>query len=220
MSHGAGRQPYAGGLALQTPFGKLVAPNITPDRETGIGNWTEDEFVAAMHDGRGRGGKRLYPAMPYPAYTKMTRDDALSIRAYLATVNPVSNAVEVNQLPFPFNIRLSLLFWDALNFTPGRYQPNPQKSASGNSAGTSSKAPRIVVLVTRRRLFSAATSPMLRWPGQRCKAGLPRTSPPIHASASVAGRRTTSSNISRPARTPGRWHPDRWRKRCSTPPQR
>lgn len=127
-----GGQPYAGGLALQTPFGKLVAPNITPDRETGIGNWTEDEFVAAMHDGRGRGGKRLYPAMPYPAYTKMTRDDALAIRAYLATVNPVSNAVEVNQLPFPFNIRLSLVFWNALNFTPGRYQPNPQKSAEWN----------------------------------------------------------------------------------------
>lgn len=127
-----GGQPYAGGLALQTPFGKLVAPNITPDRETGIGNWTEDEFVAAMHNGRGRGGKRLYPAMPYPAYTKMTRDDALSIRAYLATVNPVSNAVEVNQLPFPFNIRLSLVFWNALNFTPGRYQPNPQKSAEWN----------------------------------------------------------------------------------------
>jgi mono/diheme cytochrome c family protein len=127
-----GGQPYAGGLALQTPFGKLVAPNITPDRETGIGNWTEDEFVAAMHDGRGRGGTRLYPAMPYPAYTKMTRDDALAIRAYLATVNPVSNAVEVNQLPFPFNIRLSLVFWNALNFTPGRYQPNPQKSAEWN----------------------------------------------------------------------------------------
>jgi mono/diheme cytochrome c family protein len=127
-----GGQPYAGGLALQTPFGKLVAPNITPDRETGIGNWTEDEFVAAMRDGRGRGGKRLYPAMPYPAYTKMTRDDALSIRAYLATVNPVSHAVEVNQLPFPFNIRLSLVFWNALNFTPGRYQPNPQKSAEWN----------------------------------------------------------------------------------------
>src|SRR3984893_5168703 len=100
-----GGAPFAGGLALQTPFGKLVAPNITPDRETGIGNWTDDEFVAAMHDGRGRGRIRLYPAMPYPAHTKMTRDDVLAIRAYLATVEPVSNAVDVNQLPFPFNIR-------------------------------------------------------------------------------------------------------------------
>jgi mono/diheme cytochrome c family protein len=127
-----GGQPYAGGLALLTPFGKLVAPNITPDRETGIGDWTDDEFVAAMHDGRGRGGTRLYPAMPYPAYTKMTRDDVLNIRAYLATVEPVSNSVVVNQLPFPFNIRFSLLFWNWLNFTPGRYQPVAQKSEEWN----------------------------------------------------------------------------------------
>jgi mono/diheme cytochrome c family protein len=127
-----GGKPFAGGLALQTPFGKLVAPNITPDRETGIGAWTDDEFVAAMHDGRGRDGRFLYPAMPYPAYTKMTRDDVLLIRAYLATVEPVSNAVVVNQLPFPFNIRQSLLFWNLLNFTPGRFQADPQKSAEWN----------------------------------------------------------------------------------------
>src|SRR5258708_301133 len=61
-----GGQPYAGGLALQTPFGKLVAPNITPDPETGIGNLSNAEFLAALHDGRGRNGRRLYPAMPYP----------------------------------------------------------------------------------------------------------------------------------------------------------
>src|ERR1700681_1807426 len=124
-----GGQPFAGGLALQTPFGTLVAPNITPDPETGIGNMTEAEFVAAMHEGRGRGGRRLYPAMPYPAYTKMTRDDVLDIRAFLATVAPVSNAVVANQLPFPLNIRLGTVFWNWLNFTPGRYQPLAQKPA-------------------------------------------------------------------------------------------
>jgi mono/diheme cytochrome c family protein len=127
-----GGKPFAGGLALQTPFGTILAPNITPDRDTGIGNWSDDEFVAAMHDGRGRDGIRLYPAMPYPAYTKMTRDDVLEIRAYLATVAPVSNAVVANQLPFPLNIRESLIFWNWLNFTPGRYRPNPQKSAEWN----------------------------------------------------------------------------------------
>jgi mono/diheme cytochrome c family protein len=127
-----GGQPYAGGLALETPFGKLVAPNITPDRDTGIGAWTDDEFVATMHDGRGRGGIRLFPAMPYPAYTKMTRDDVLLIRAYLATVKPVHNAIIANQLPFPLNIRANLLFWNFLNFTPGRFQDNPQKSAEWN----------------------------------------------------------------------------------------
>lgn len=125
-------QPFAGGLALQTPFGTLVAQNITPDRETGIGNWTEDEFVAALHDGRGHNGTRLYPAMPYPAYTKMTDDEVRAIRAYLATVAPVRNKVISNQLPFPLNIRLAMVFWNALNFTPGRYQSNPDKSVEWN----------------------------------------------------------------------------------------
>src|SRR5579872_2777857 len=127
-----GGRPFAGGLALRTPFGTLVTPNITPDPETGIGDWTKDEFVAAMHDGRGHNGKRLYPAMPYPAYTKMSDDDVLAIRAYLGTVAPVRNEANSNRLSFPFNIRLTMVFWNALNFTPGRYQPNPQKSSEWN----------------------------------------------------------------------------------------
>ena len=125
-------QLFAGGLALQTPFGTLVAPNITPDRETGIGNMTDDEFLASLHDGRGHNGRRLYPAMPYPAYTKLTDDDVLAIRAYLSTLTPVHNDVEVNRLPFPFSIRLSMIFWNALNFTPGRYQSHPRKSPEWN----------------------------------------------------------------------------------------
>lgn len=127
-----GGQPFAGGLALQTPFGTIVTPNITPDVDTGIGKWSDEDFVSAMHEGRGRGGKRLYPAMPYPAYTKMTRDDVLAIRAYLATVTPVSNRIVSNQLPFPLNIRLAMAFWNWRYFTPGRYQPDPQKSDDWN----------------------------------------------------------------------------------------
>jgi mono/diheme cytochrome c family protein len=128
----AGGAPFAGGVALQTPFGTLVAPNITSDPETGIGNMTNEEFLAVLHEGRGHAGKRLYPAMPYPAYTKMTDDDVLALRAYFATVAPVSNRVVSNQLPFPLNIRLAMAIWNGLNFTPGRYQPNPQKSAVWN----------------------------------------------------------------------------------------
>lgn len=127
-----GGQPFAGGLALQTPFGTIVTPNITPDLETGIGKWTDEDFVSAMHEGRARGGKRLYPAMPYPAYTKMTRDDVLAIRAYLSSVAPVSNRVVSNQLPFPLNIRLAMSFWNWRYFTPGRYAPDPQKSDAWN----------------------------------------------------------------------------------------
>ena len=127
-----GGKPFAGGLALDTPFGRLLAPNITPDPETGIGRMSDSDFVAALHEGRGHNGRRLYPAMPYPAYTKMSRDDVLALRSYFRTVQPVSNAVEPNQLPFPFNIRLSMAFWNWLNFTPGRFQPNPQKSDEWN----------------------------------------------------------------------------------------
>jgi mono/diheme cytochrome c family protein len=127
-----GGAPFAGGLALQTPFGTLVAPNITPDPETGIGNMTNDDFLATLHEGRGHNGKRLYPAMPYPAYTKMTDDDVLAMRAYFATIAPVKNPVVSNQLAFPLNIRLAMAFWNGLNFTSGRYQANPQKSAVWN----------------------------------------------------------------------------------------
>ncbi|MBP2230463.1 mono/diheme cytochrome c family protein [Azospirillum agricola] len=127
-----GGKPYAGGVRLDTPFGALVAPNITPDRETGIGAWTEDDLRRALHEGIGRGGKRLYPAMPYPAYTKMTDEDVRALWAYLTTLEPVNNAVDVNQLPFPFDIRLSMAGWNLLNFEPGRFRPDPRKTEEWN----------------------------------------------------------------------------------------
>ena len=127
-----GGKPFAGGVALQTPFGTILGANITPDPEAGIGAWTDDEFVAALRNGRGRGGVRLYPAMPYPAYTKMTREDALAIRAYLQTVQPAPDKVRTNRLPFPFNIRSSLIVWNALNFRPGQLKPDPTQSEAWN----------------------------------------------------------------------------------------
>jgi mono/diheme cytochrome c family protein len=125
-------QPFAGGRAIETPFGNIDAPNITPDRETGIGAWSDDEFDAAVRHGIGRDGSRLYPAMPYNAYAKMSRDDVLAIRAYLNTVTPVKNAVVADQLPFPFDIRATMRVWDALYFDNGRYTPDPQKSPEWN----------------------------------------------------------------------------------------
>ncbi|WP_044552244.1 cytochrome c [Azospirillum lipoferum] len=127
-----GGKPYAGGSPLYTPFGTLVAPNITPDRETGIGNWTEEDLRRTLREGIGRGGKRLYPAMPYPAYTRMTDDDIRALWTYLRTREPVSNAVEANQLPFPFNIRLLMAGWNLLNFEPERFKPDPDKSPEWN----------------------------------------------------------------------------------------
>jgi mono/diheme cytochrome c family protein len=123
---------FAGGRPLETPFGTLLAPNITPDPQTGIGAWTDDEFVNALTKGTGRHGTRLYPAMPYTYYTRLSRDDALAIRAYLDTVPAVHNPVKSDQLPFPFDMRWTLAAWDKLYFTPGTFHPDPKQSAQWN----------------------------------------------------------------------------------------
>ncbi|HEY4919366.1 MAG TPA: cytochrome c, partial [Xanthobacteraceae bacterium] len=128
---GSGHE-FAGGLTIETPFGNLLAPNITPDAETGIGAMSNDEFVNALTKGTGRNGMHLYPAMPYTYYTKISRDDALALRTYFATVPAVRNEVRVNQLPFPFNVRTGLTGWDELNFKPGPFQPVEGKSAEWN----------------------------------------------------------------------------------------
>ena len=100
--------------------------------QTGIGGWTDDQFVDAVRNGIGHGGIHLYPAMPYTYYTKMTREDVIAIRAYLDTVQPVRNEVHANQLPFPFNQREAMLGWNELYFRPGEFKPDPGKSAEWN----------------------------------------------------------------------------------------
>ena len=116
----------------RTPFGAIYAPNITPDKETGIGNWSDDDFYRAMHLGIDAEGNRLYPAMPYPYYTKMPRDDVLAIRAYLSTISPVTNKPPPNKLTWPLNYRILMKGWDWMYFEPGIYQPDPSKSAEWN----------------------------------------------------------------------------------------
>ncbi len=128
---GSGHE-FAGGRPIETPFGTLFAPNITPDPQTGIGAWTDDEFVNALTKGTGRHGMRLYPAMPYTYFTRLTRDDALAIRAYLNTVPAVHNPVKADQLPFPLNMRWIMAVWDELFFRPQAFRPDPHKSAQWN----------------------------------------------------------------------------------------
>jgi mono/diheme cytochrome c family protein len=122
----------AGGRPIETPFGTLLGPNITPDPETGIGAWTDDEFVNSLIKGTGRNGAHLYPAMPYTYMTKITHEDALAIRAYLNTVPAVHNPVQPNQLAFPFDVRAGLVAWDELNFRPGEFKPVAGKSSAWN----------------------------------------------------------------------------------------
>ncbi|MGO4707341.1 cytochrome c [Microvirga sp. 2MCAF38] len=126
------KQPFAGGRSIETPFGMIVAPNITPDFETGIGAWTDDEFDTALREGRRPDGAYLYPAMPYPFFTKMSREDVLAIRAYLNTITSVRHEVEPNQLPLPFNIRTAMSVWNVLYFKKGQFQPDAAKSAEWN----------------------------------------------------------------------------------------
>jgi mono/diheme cytochrome c family protein len=127
-----GGKPYAGGFKIETPFGPMLGPNITPDPDTGIGNMSDGEFQRVMHEGIGPHDTHLYPAMPYPAYTKVTAEDNAAILAYLRTLPAVHNGVEPNQLSFPFNIRASLTAWNWLNFDEGYFTPDPKKSPEWN----------------------------------------------------------------------------------------
>jgi mono/diheme cytochrome c family protein len=127
-----GGAPYAGGRAFKLPVGTIYSPNITPDPDTGIGNYTDDEFVDALQKGIGHGGKRLYPAMPYNSYTLMSRADALAIKSYLFTLKPVHAAAPANTLRFPFNQRWTLWFWNKANNPDLRFQPDTTKSADWN----------------------------------------------------------------------------------------
>jgi mono/diheme cytochrome c family protein len=123
---------FAGGRPIETPFGTMLAPNITPDRDTGIGRWSDAQFDAALRQGKLPNGKRMYPAMPFPYYTKLKKEEVLAIRAYLNTLPPVHHAINSNQLPFPFNVRAVMLFWDALYFSPGAFEPAPGQSDAWN----------------------------------------------------------------------------------------
>jgi mono/diheme cytochrome c family protein len=123
---------FAGGRYMPTPFGPISTPNITPDKKTGIGDWTDDDFYHALHDGIGKGGEHLYPVMPYPWYTKATRDDVMAIKAYLFSLPPVDAPRKPNELAFPFNIRAGLAVWDEAFLRKGTFKPDPSKSAEIN----------------------------------------------------------------------------------------
>jgi cbb3-type cytochrome c oxidase subunit III len=125
-------KPFAGGRPIETPFGTIYSPNITPDRDSGIGAWSDDDFYRAVHSGIGPDGKRLYPAFPYPYFTKMTREDVLAMRAYLNTLTPVNNRRPEAELIWPLQYRVFMRGWDWLFFHEGTFAPDPQKSAEWN----------------------------------------------------------------------------------------
>ena len=127
-----GGAAYAGGQAIQTPFGSVYASNLTPDATTGIGNWTRTDFWRAMHHGKSKDARLLYPAFPYTSYTHVARDDADALFAYLKSLPAVVQANSAPTLRFPYNTQAALAVWRALYFRPGSYQADSTQSAEWN----------------------------------------------------------------------------------------
>jgi mono/diheme cytochrome c family protein len=127
-----GGQPYAGGLGIATPFGTVFTSNLTPDAATGIGNWTSSHFWRAMHNGRSKDGRLLYPAFPYTSYTQVTREDSDAMFAYLRSQPAISQPNQPNTLRWPYQSQAALAVWRALYFKPGVYQPEASQSAEWN----------------------------------------------------------------------------------------
>ena len=128
-----GGRPFAGGLPFKLPMiGTIYSTNITPHQETGIGAWSDEEFLNVLHRGIGKGGKHLYPAFPYTSYALMTDSDVLAIKAYLLTLKPVRYTPPPNDIAFPFNQRYLMMFWNALFKPSHRFRPNGDQPAEWN----------------------------------------------------------------------------------------
>ncbi|WP_255326526.1 cytochrome c [Sphingobium sp. EM0848] len=127
-----GGKPFAGGRPFVLPFGTIYTPNITPDPETGIGKWSDAQFLNAVHKGIAPDGSRYYPAFPYPSYTMLTDADALAIKAYLFSLPPVRQANRDNSFRFPFNQRWLMGIWSAFFNSDTRFRPIRERDARWN----------------------------------------------------------------------------------------
>ncbi len=127
-----GGERFAGGLPFKLPFGTIYSTNITSDRETGIGTWSDDDFVRALHRGIAKDGTHLYPAFPYTSYSGMSRDDVVAIKAYIFSLPAVRKAPPPDRLAFPFNQRWTMAFWNLAFLNAHRFRDTPGLSAEEN----------------------------------------------------------------------------------------
>jgi mono/diheme cytochrome c family protein len=208
-----GGEPFAGGRAIPTAFGTFYSPNITPDAQTGLGRWTERDFWRALHLGISRDGSLLYPAFPYPNFTKITQDDAHALWEYLKTVKPVSRRSDPHALRFPYKYRPLLRVWRAVYFEPGVFEPVSTQSASWNRGAYLAEAVAHCDLchVPRNSMGAAQSSPdarggrVLGWYAPALdradEAGMQNWNPESIVDLLRAGR--TTSEVSRQAATLG-----------------
>ena len=214
-------KPFAGGKRIDTPFGGIYSPNLTPDRDTGIGAWSDEDFRRALRDGVAPNGSRYYPAFPYPYFTKLTREDILAIRAYLATLAPVHSVTPAAgaALAAELSHRDAGLELSVLPARPVRAEP-VQKPAmesrrlSGRGRGTLWRLPHPQEHVRRRQ----ARSGLWRRPGAGlvCAAARRRAA----QRTEIMERRRSSSNICRAAATDAAMPMARWPRSWSIRPRR
>ena len=168
-----GGAPYAGGLGVRTPFGTVYSTNLTPDARTGIGTWTSAHFWRALHNGRSKDGRLLYPAFPYPSYTQLTREDADAIFAYLLSLPAVAQPPRAHRLRFPYDSQAALAVWRAFFFEPGEFEADAAKSTEWNRGAylvrglghcVACHSPRNVFGATSEKLeLSGGLIPMQGW---------------------------------------------------------
>jgi len=168
-----GGLPYAGGLGIATPFGTVFTSNLTPDANTGIGSWSSAHFWRALHNGRSKSGRLLYPAFPYTSYTQITREDSDAMFAYLRSLPAVNQPNQPNTLRFPFQTQAALAVWRALYFKPGVYQADASRNAEWNRGAylvnglghcSACHSPRDALGGTRQNLaLAGGLIPMQNW---------------------------------------------------------
>lgn len=155
-----GGAPYAGGRAIETPFGIVNAPNLTADA-TGLAAWSSDDFWRALHNGRSRDGRFLYPAFPYPNYTRLARADADAMFAYLKSLPPVAKKNRPHKLRFPFDQQASLAVWRALFFRPAQFETDTARSPQWNrGAYLVETLGHCNACHSRRNVFGATVGPL------------------------------------------------------------
>ena len=194
MPHRSRGRPYAGGRAIPTPFGTIFSTNITPDRATGIGSWSEENFYHALHEGVAPGGRRLYPAFPYLWYTRLSRGDVDAIRAYLETIEPVHQEDLPSKLPWPLSMRRVVSVWNALFFHRGTFVADNDKSAEWNRGAYLVEGAGHCSACHTPQNIAGAPKNRRAYEGGTAEGGSHRVSAPICATAWAHGRPPTSSN--------------------------